>query len=291
MMYFKEQIKAAREQVKDAIKDGDKMVDFIRKEHLKHYKNTRKALEKLVECYNTNPDGESGDLEKELKKGFGWRWNNSNGKPTPKNIIRIYQDSIEQALLYDPLSIAQKAADTVLMVATIKKNLDLAVMMKEMGEEKRQALKDFSSEFTNYDIAKYLKEGTFLDVKGKTFWDWLADIYPAYEEMEKHTNLYMREVEDFTDVADQSNSDSRRVWLVFSRDGYHPKNLLDDLNAELAAYKKVVDAFAKIKGATGLNMALDGNLYDGVFSDTFVAETPEALDLDFAVSSVAPAGD
>jgi len=292
MMYFKEQIKAAREQVKQGIKDGDKMVDFIRKEHLKYYKNTREALEKLVECYNIDPDREHGDLEKKLKKGFGWRWNSGNGKATPKNIIKVYQGDIEQALIYDPLSIAQKAADTVLMVATIKKNLDMAVMMKELGEEKRLVLQDFSSEFTNYDIAKYLKEGTFLNVKGKTFWDWLADIYPAYEELEKHTNLYMREVEDFTEVADKSNSDSRRVFLVFSKDGYHPKKLLDDLNAELAAYKKLVDAFAKIKNETGLYMALtDSTLYDGVFSDSFTAEEPVALDLDFAVSAVAPSGD
>ena len=165
-------------------------------------------------------------------------------------------------------------------------------MMKELGEEKRLVLQDFSSEFTNYDIAKYLKEGTFLNVKGKTFWDWLADIYPAYEELEKHTNLYMREVEDFTEVADKSNSDSRRVFLLFSKDGYHPKKLLDDLNKELEAYKKLVDSFAKIKNETGLYMALtDSTLYDGVFSDTFTAEEPVALDLDFAVSAVVPAGD
>ena len=292
LMYFKEQIKAAREQVKDSIKDSDKMVDFIRKEHLKHYKNTREALEKLVECYKIDPKREfKDDLWKKLKKGFGWRWN-SELKATPENIIRVYQGDIEQALLYDPLSIAQKAADTVMMVATVKKNLDLAVMMKELGDEKRQALKDFNSEFTNYDIAKYLKEGTFLNVKGKTFWDWLADISPAYKDMEFHANLYMNEVEDFTEVADASNSDSRSSWVIFSKDGYHPKNLLKDLNTELEAYKKIVDDFEKIKDKTGLYMALsDSDLYKGVFSDSFVAEDPEPLDLDFAVSSVVPAGD
>ncbi|MBU1108862.1 MAG: hypothetical protein KKB51_19450 [Candidatus Riflebacteria bacterium] len=292
LMYFKEQIKAAREQVKDSIKDNDKMVDFIRKEHLKYYKNTREALEKLVRCYDIDPNAKLSKKDwKVLNKGFGWKWN-SKLNDNPKNIIRIYQGDIEQALLYDPLSIAQKAADTVMMVATVKKNLDLAVMMTELGEEKRQVLKDFKTDFTNYDIAKFLKEGTFLDVKGKTFWDWLADIYPAYEEMEKHTKLYMNEVEDFTEIADASNSDSRSAWVIFSKDGYHPKNLLKDLNAELDAYKKIVDDFEKIKSETGLYMALsDSDLYKGVFSDKFVADDPEALDLDFAVSSVVPSGD
>jgi len=79
---------------------------------------------------------------------------------------------------------------------------------------------------------------------------------------------------------------------VFSKDGYHPKKLLDDLNKELEAYKKLVDSFAKIKNETGLYMALtDSTLYDGVFSDSFTAEEPVALDLDFAVSAVVPAGD
>lgn len=293
LMYFKEQIKAAREQVKESVRDSDKMVDFIRKEHLKHSKEVRKALERLVECYKIDADREHRGLESDMRKGFGWRWNNSYGKPTPKNFVKVYQGDIEQALTYEPLSIAQKAADTVMMIATIKKNLDMAVMMKELGMEKQQVLQDFRNEFTNFDLAKFLNEGTFLDVKGSTFWDWLADIYPAKAEMEKHTNLYMDEVEEFTGVADSANSDSRRFLLFFSRDGYHPKNLLKELNDELDAYKQIVDDFDSIKDDAGLMMALSDNeeLYNGIFSDAFTADDPVALDLDFAVSPVVPVGD
>ena len=290
MMYFKEQIKAAREQVKAGIKDSDKMVDFIRDEHLKHSQKMRKALGRLVECYNIDPDREHKDLMKDCQKAFGWRWNKANGKETPRNIIKIYLSDIEKALTYDPVSVSQKAAETVLMVATIKKNLDTAVMMRELGEEKRAALADFSNEFKNYDIAKYLKEGTFLDVKGKTFFDWLSDIYPAYEEMEKFTNLYMREVEDFTEVADDSNSDSRRSFLIFSKDGYHPKNLLKELNDELDGYKEIILAFEKIKEDVQLNMGLseeNSDLYNGVFH-AYNVDEPEALDLD---NAVIPLGD
>ncbi len=292
LMYFTEQIKAAREQVKDTVKNSDKMVDFIRDEHLEHAKEVRFALERLVECYKIDPDREHRNLERDVRKGFGWRWNNANGKPTPKNIISIYQGDIEQALVYEPLSIAQKAAEAVDMVAAIKKNLDMAVMMKELGDEKREMLQNFRNEFTNYDIARFLNEGTFLDVRGSTFFDWLADIYPAKAEMEKHTNLYMREVEEFTNSADSANSDSRRAWLFFSRDGYHPRTLLEELNQELEAYKTIVAAFEDIKDDAGLMMVIsdDQDLYDGIFSDSFQADEPVALDLDFAVSPVIPEG-
>lgn len=291
MMYFREQIKAAREQVKDSIKDTDKMVDFIRNEHLKHSKKVRKALERIVECYGIDSDREHTGLFDDCSKAFGWRWNKGYGKKTPRNIIKVYLGDIEKALTYDPISVSQKAAETVLMIATIKKNLDTAVMMRELGEEKRSVMQDFSKEFTNYDIAKYLKEGTFLDVKGKTFFDWLSDIYPALEEMEKFTNLYMKEVEDFTEIADDSNSDSRKVWLLFSKDGYHPKNLLKDLNDELEAYNDIILSFEKIKDDVGINLGLSESespeLHAGVFS-AYSAEDPTALDLD---SPVIPAGD
>jgi hypothetical protein len=292
LMYFKAQIESARKQVKESIKDTDKIVDFIRKEHLKHSKEVRKSLERLVECYKIDPEREHKDLEKDLRKGFGWRWNKSYGKPTPANYVKVYQSDIEQALVYEPLSISQKAAEAVLMVSTIKKNLDMAVMMKELGQEKEQALVDFKNEFTNLDIATFLNEGTFLNIKGSTFWDWLADIYPAKAEMEKHTKLYMNEVEKFTGVADESNSDSRSFLIAFSRDGYHPKNLLKELNDELDAYKKIIADFDSIKDECGIYMSLSENdaLYNGVFAN-YEAEDPVALDLDFAVSPVVPAGD
>ena len=295
LMYFKEQIKFSRELVENAIKETDKVVEQTRKVHLKHSEKVRKALDKLVDCYQIDPDREHDDLMKLCKKAFGWRWNDSNGKPTPRNIIKVYQPDIEQSLVYDPLSISQKAAETVLLLSTIKQNLDLAVMMREMGEEKRQVLQDFQKDFTNYDLAKFLKEGTFLDVKGSTFADWLADIYPAYDEMEKFTNLYMKEVGKFTSAADESNSDTRERWWWFDKEGMHPKELLKDLNDELDSFKEISAKYEEIKDDAGLNMALsesdNSQLYNGVFVDggfKAVMETPEALVLD---SPVIPPGD
>lgn len=297
MMYFKEQIKNAREQVENTVKDTDKMVEQMREVHLKHAEKIRKALEKLVDSFQTDPDREFDGLMKQCKKAFGWRWNSDLGKPTPRKIIQAYQADIEQSLMYDPLSIAQKAADTVLLLSAIKQNLDLAIMMREMGEEKRQVLQEFSEEFTNYDLAKYLREGTFLDVKGSTFGDWLADIYPAYDEMEKYTNLYMREVDKFTSSADESNSDSRSRWYWFDKEGVHPKELLRDLNSELASFKEVSAKYEEIKDEMNLTVPLsegeNSDFYANVYVDggyKAVVEDPQT-DVFYIDSPVIPPGD
>lgn len=291
MQYFKEVIAGAREQIKAAIKDTDKMVDYIRDEHLKYSKTMRKALERLVECYNTDPDREHKNLMKDCQKAFGWRWSKSNGKETPRNIIKIYLADIERALTYDPISVSQKAAEVVLMVATIKRNLDTAAMMRELGQEKEAAIADFANEFTNYDIARYLKEGTMLNVEGGTVADWLSGIYSSYDDMKLHTNLYMDEVEKFTEVADDSNSDTRKKFVLFSKDGYHPKNLLKDLNDELDGYKQIVLAFEEIKDDIQINIGLSESdnpeFYGNVFHP-YSIEDPVALDLD---TPVIPPGD
>ncbi len=289
MVYFKEQVRMANEALENTIKDSDRFVEVTREEHLGHAQKVRKALDRLVDCFKIDADREHKDLMKDCKKAFGWRWNDDNGKPTPRKIIQIYQTDIEQSLMYDPLSIAQKAADVMLMVATIKKNLDTAKIMKETGEEKRQILADFKNEFTNYDIAKYLKEGTFLDVKGSTFMDWLSDIYPAYEEMELNTNLYMNEVEKFTGTADEANSSTRDRFLWFDKENVHPKELLVELNNELDAFKEISEKFEEIKDDVGLNMPLTQSENSEFYANVYrpngytINYNLEALDLDSGI--------
>jgi hypothetical protein len=279
----------ANEALENSIKDSDRFVEVTREEHLAHAKKIRQALDRLVDCYKIDADREHNDLMKDCKKAFGWRWNDDNGKPTPRNIIQRYRTDIEQSLMYDPLSIAQKAADVMLMVATIKKNLDTAKIMRETGEEKRQVLADFQNEFSNYDIAKYLKEGTFLDVEGSTFMDWLSDIYPAYDEMELNTNLYMKQVDEFTGTADEANSSTRERRFWFDKENVHPKELLGDLNNELDAFKEIAEKFEEIKDDVGLNMPLtqseNSEFYENVYRPNGyqMAYEVEALDLDSGI--------
>jgi DNA-binding transcriptional regulator YhcF (GntR family) len=295
LMYFKEQLKFSQEQVKEAVKQTDKMVEHIREIDLTHAEKVRTALERLVDCYQIDSEREHDNLMRDCRRAFGWRWNNDNGDPTPANIIRVYQLDIEQSLMYDPLSVAQKAAEVVLLLSAIKQNLDLAAMMRELGEEKRAMLADFDEEFTNYDLAKFLKEGTFLDVKGSTFADWLADIYPAYDEMEKFTNLYMREVDKFTEVADESNSDTRSRWYWFDKHGMHPKEILHDLNSELDRFKEVAAKFEEIKDDAGLEMPLSESENSEFYANVYTEYEPVVADPENDVlyldSPVIPPGD
>jgi hypothetical protein len=161
--------------------------------------------------------------------------------------------------------------------------------MRETGEEKRQVLADFQNEFSNYDIAKYLKEGTFLDVEGSTFMDWLSDIYPAYDEMELNTNLYMKQVDEFTGTADEANSSTRERRFWFDKENVHPKELLGDLNNELDAFKEIAEKFEEIKDDVGLNMPLtqseNSEFYENVYRPNGyqMAYEVEALDLDSGI--------
>lgn len=302
LMYLRQQIKNATEQAANSIKEMDKTVDQIKNVHLPHAQKVRQALEELIVAYENEPTRTDKSLFKKCSKAFGWRWSKSYGDKTPYNIINVYRPDIEQALVYDPLSIAQKAADTSLLISAIKQNLDLATMMTELGEERRQSLQDFDTEFTNYELARFLKEGSFLDVRGSTFMDWLAEIYPAYKEMEKYLNLYMDEVGEYSNVADRANSDIRSRWYWFDRQNMHPSNLLNDLNEELRKFEDLVDKYEAIKDEMNLNMPLarsaSGEMRDGVFVDGGyqAAITDLApLDLDSPVSidysTIVPMGD
>ena len=269
MMYFREQIKAANEAVKKTIKDNDKVIEKIVEDDLPHTKKMREALAALLDAYNSDPDREQNGLMTQMKKAFNWRWNDNNGKPTPRNIIQLYRPDIEQTLNYVPLSIAQKAAEALLMLINIKNGIDTAKLMQAMGQDKREIMENFESEFTNSAFNKYLKEGTFLDVKGSTFTDWLGEVYPAYSELEKFTNLYMQEVDKYSGAADTANSTTRERWYWFDKDVAHPKEVLRQLNDELRALKELTESFEDVKDTLNIRMPIADNsaFKNGVFKD------------------------
>ena len=304
MMFFKEQIAQARQLVKDGIEQTDDMLKFVKNEYLPHSKKVANALERLIDAYNADAGREHKGLMKQCEKAFGWRWNKDWGKETPENIIKVYSADIEQALMYEPLSVSQKAADMVLMASAIKQNLDTAKMMRELGEEKYAMMEGFKDEFTNPDLAEFLKKGTFLDVKGSTFMDWLADIYPAYKEMEKYTNLYMDEVEDYTAAADDSNATTRRKFIFFTESDMHPQAVLDMLNEQLGKYERITAKYENVIGEldalaaqdpkglnSGFQMPLaessQTGLHDGVYGDYKLVCETKALDVETPVNLTA----
>jgi hypothetical protein len=314
MMFFGDQIKQAREQIKDGIKETDDTLKFVKNEFVPHTKKVADALERLIDAYKTDKGREHKGLWKQCKKTFGWRWNKDWGDKTPENMITVYSADIEQALMYEPLSVSQKAADMVLMASAIKQNLDTARMMRELGEEKRAMMAAFDGEFTNPDFAEFLKEGTFLNVKGSTVMDWLSDIYPAFDEMEKYTNIYMDEVDGYTETADDSNATTRRKFLFFKEENMHPQAVLDMLNERLRKYENITAKYESVLGEldslaaqdpaglnSGFQLPLAENsqtgLHDGVYGDyelvcdTIALEVEDPVDLteaDFEVSPVIP---
>lgn len=269
MMYFREQVKGANEGLEKAMKDMDGVVEKIVEDDLPQTIKTREALAALLEAYNDDPDRENDSLNKQIRKAFNWRWNDKNGKQTPRNLIKIHQPDIEQMLTYVPLSVAQKAAETVLLLINLNHTLNTARLMRMLGDEKRALLANFDTEFKNSAFHKYLKEGTFLDVKGKTFMDWLGEVYPAYDELEKFTNLYWKEVDKFSGNADEANSSTRDRWYWFDKEVTHPRELLKQLNDELKELKELTEAYEQAKDTLNLTlpMADDPEFKKGVYRD------------------------
>ena len=299
MMYFKNMIESAKDKVEEGTKNCTGVVASL-KDSMEHFTYRAEALQALRDAYRNTPDDESRGKalmkEKCVKKSFGWKWNKNNGECTPRNIMKVYWNDINQCLTYDPLSVSQKGADCQLLLDTIKKNLDTAVLMNELAKEKRDALENFNSEFKNVEIAQYLKEGTFLDVKGSTFMDWLSDLYPAYDELEKHTKAYEGKVEDFQEAVNESNEGHKKIFgITFSDDKYHPNNILKEINSVLNMYKNVAEDFEDITSDLSVDglaiTADDEKVYTDYAQRELVAldpEKPVQIDMN---ASVIPEGD
>ena len=280
MVYIADIIEGATTEIKERTKNSSDIVKEV-KSTVEDFELRRDVLAELRNLYRDYPDDEKKGKEffkdkdglfgkANVKKAFGWNWNRNNGKCTPRNIAKIYWNDINNALTYDPLSISQKAAELVLIVDAIKHNLDTAEMMKCLLNEKREALATFDTEFTNIEFNEYLKKGSFLNVKGSTFMDWLSELSPAYSEMEYYANIYEKNAKEFQEAADESNEGHKKLfgflWQV-KDDDYHPNKVIEELNGVLNSYKSVLEDFEDLKndlGEDGL-VLLDRTGEDGIF--------------------------
>lgn len=290
MMYFAKQVEIAYDSMKKTMQENDKVLKDLAEKDLKHTREIREALQALLDAYKADPDESNADVYKKCRDAFGWQISDRNLK-TPKAMIDRYKAQLEEILAYVPVSISQKSAELVLIMQTIKHNLDTAKLMNALGAEKNEVLNvDFDKDFTNDAIRSYLKEGTFLNVKGSSGFlgaDWLSGIYPAWEELRKHTNLYMDETKKFSALADRSNSDTRDGFLGIDYHIKPPAELLQELNQEIAALKEVLEGWNEIKDQMDIKVAYGENpeLYQGVFKEGGyqpVCDT-EAMDLDSPV--------
>ncbi len=283
MLYFTEQIKGSMNSLKDVIKEGDEAVEKISKEHMPYTQNVREALLELGEAFQDAPDAVKDGLNEKLQEALDWNWNKSAGEPTPRNIIIRHKADLEQLLAFIPPSIGQKAADLVLVVATIKHNLDTSQLIQALWKEKKEALDNIDTEFKSETIKKYLKEGTFLDVKGSTFFDWLGEVYPAWEELRKANVLYKEEADKFTSLAQRATTNTRDGFLGIDYTVKPAPELLEEINKEMDELKRLVLVWRDIKDAAGIRMPLaTDEKMSGIFKDGGYQPVapPEAMNIE-----------
>ena len=269
MEYFANVIESAGESVKEGIKDTADTIEAL-KDSMKQFKHRAKALQAIRDAYRDFPDSVSDGKDlidnDDVEDGFGFKWKKEYGTCTPRNIVNYYWTDISQALTFDPLSISQKGAECQLLCDSIKRNLDTAVLMEELSKEKQDALDSVDTDFPNYAFNRFIKEGTYLTVKGDTFADWLSGIHTPYEELRGNTQLYDKRVEEFKEAAEDANKGKKNIIFGLFRktdDEYHPNNVIKEINSMLNIYQNVVRDFEGITtelGRDGLSITADDEL-------------------------------
>lgn len=281
LSYLREQISAASDQAEKFIEDMDESVQKIDNKDLPQAARIRKFLDKLVKAAVADPDQADNKLFTEGRRIFSWRWTGEK-KKTAKALISAFKGDIEKSLLYEPLSLAQKAAETVVLLTTVKQQLDLASLMHSYIKDRSEALGLFEKTFKTPEFNQYLKTGTFLDVKGGTISDWFSQIYSTYDETEKQLKMLDQDVTRFTGFAGESNADTRDRLLWFDKEITHPAELLKKLNEELDAWKETTDTWAGIAEKVDVMVPLAEN-------EAFAAKVFKEFKLDYELEPLNPA--
>jgi hypothetical protein len=280
LSYLREQIRAASDQAESFIDDMDKAIEKIDSKDLPQAARIRKFLDKLAKAAASDPEKADSSLISEGRRIFAWRLSGEK-KKNAKNLLAAFKSDIEKSLLYEPLSLAQKAAETVVLLTTVKQQLDLAALMHAYIKDRSEALALFEKTFTTPEFSQYLKTGTFLDVKGGTISDWFSQIYSTYDETEKQLKMLEKDVTKFTGFAGESNADSRDRLLWFDKEVTHPAELLKKLNEELSAWQETTAIWAEIADKTDVMVPLAEN-------DAFAAKVFKEFKLDYELEPLDP---
>ena len=251
------QIELTVQSLDKSLDEADDLVKSIDKDQLPHCKKVREFLDEFAEAYK-KPNEENKSLFKKANKLLDFDWDDSK-KKTPANILEVCRDDIEKALFYDPLALSQKAAEMVLLTITVKQQLDMGTIMNAYVEEKWDTLKSFDKDFKNKDIIKYLKDGTFLSVKGGGFLDWLAELYSTYDESEKTLKQIEKDVNKYNKLAGISASDKRKTFLFFKKSVTTPPELVNKINSELYSWRSTIKAWEKISDDANVKVVLAEN--------------------------------
>ena len=244
MMYFRNMIGAATKNVEEFTKNVSKEMKDLRKQ-LDFFDEKADALVAIRDAYRYDRDDKKAGkkLVKKVKGVFDW----SNDKDcTPRELVALHWNEIDRALSMESTAVSQKGAEVTLLLDTIKRNIDLAVLMQELYEEKLDAINSVNEEFTSPAYNEFIRKGTFLTVKGGGIADWLSGIYSPVKELEKYNNLYKKEIDKYSKAANESNKGHKRLlgflWNV-EDERYHPSTVLANINEMLQKYKMVCEDF------------------------------------------------
>ena len=277
------QLEQSAKDIKDAVKEQDKFIKELDKNQLPHATKVREFLDDLAKAFEDNADKENQKLFKRAKKLFNVSSLTKYHDPTPRMLIMVLKDQIEKALLYEPLSLSQKCAETVLTTLTVKQYLDMGALMNSYVDDKDESLKSIKDDVTNQDLKMYIEEGTFLSVKGGGFLDWLSELYSSYDETEKSLKQIRKDVEKYNKEARISASGTRSGFLWIPKDVTTPPELVEKINKELEQWNKTIEAWNDISSDVDVKVVLADNkeFAEGVLGSYDISEFPlEALDPD-----------
>lgn len=249
------QIELAAQSLDNSLDEVDKMVNKLAKKVLPNSAEVREFLDDFAEAYANKPNEENKKLFKAADKFIGLDWD-KNKKKTPANILECVRGDIEKALLYEPLSMSQKGAEMVLLTITVKQQLDMGALMQTYVSDKWESLSSFDKDFKNPEIKKYLKDGSFLDIKGGGILDWLAELYSAYDESEKTLKKMEEDVNEYCRLAGISASGERKTWIFFNKSVSTPRDMVHKINTELSNWKKTIKAWNKISSDANVRVVL-----------------------------------
>ncbi|MBF0543407.1 MAG: hypothetical protein HQM08_03185 [Candidatus Riflebacteria bacterium] len=249
MAFLTQQVKMANDQIVSSMESSDIQFRGLQKNFIPQVKVTLQALKKLLEAYRDKPDEEMKPIFDDMHNHFNWTWDNDWGLKTPRAIVTNFRTDIEKKLQIIPLSLGQMAAETVIQGLFAKELTDTSALLQNLLEEKKNQLANFDQNFKDDEFRRFLKDGTYLDIKGSSGLlglDWFSGMYPAYEELRKQLELFETQVKAYQEKAKKAANVHNDGWLFWKIEIETPGNLLADLNTQLDEFKKLIQIYEQI---------------------------------------------
>ncbi|MBF0410806.1 MAG: hypothetical protein HQM10_25900 [Candidatus Riflebacteria bacterium] len=274
LLYIYNLLKGANEQITNSLKDHDLKIQSISVRFIPAYTRIIESLELLLSSFNESKDKTiSIQLESRLVNNGIIKSSSlnvdRNAKYTPEYILKHYSAGLKKTLIMLATTLGTFANDVISLDIAIKKNLDMAELLNKFLEDKKNGFLEFSNKVKNEKISAFLKNGDYLDIEGKTFANWVADVYPPYEETSKYLTLIETEVRNYHDAASVSNTSSRK-GLIFDYSIKDPDEVFDELCKLIEKTKQLYLNYYEIKDEVGMEFEFppsDTEMMDKFFPD------------------------